>query len=124
MNSTLKSGQTVGFDIQINDDAGTGERAGSVIWSGDKSGMGYTDTRCFGVLKLTGQSSANLGDVNLDGDVDVSDAVLLARYVAEDSGANIQAQGKINADVDGVTGLTGDDVIQILKYIAKIIKTF
>ncbi|MBQ5339390.1 MAG: endo-1,4-beta-xylanase [Oscillospiraceae bacterium] len=124
VNGTLKSGQTVGFDIQINDDAGTGERAGSVIWSGDKSGMGYTDTRCFGVLKLTGQSSANLGDVNLDGDVDVSDAVLLARYVAEDSGANIQAQGKINADVDGVTGLTGDDVIQILKYIAKIIKTF
>ncbi len=117
----LKSGQTVGFDIQINDDANTGERAGSVIWSGDKSGMGYTDTHCFGVLKLTGESAGLPGDVNLDEAVDVSDAVLLARFVAEDSDANIQAQGKINADVDGKAGLTGEDVIQILKYIAKLV---
>ena len=61
------------------------------------------------------------GDLNLDSQVDVSDAVLLARFVAEDSDANIQAQGKINADVDGKAGLTGDDVILILKYIAKLV---
>ena len=117
----LKSGQTVGFDIQINDDDGTGERAGTAIWSGDKTGMGYTDTHCFGVLTLTGNAPALAGDVNLDGEVDVSDAVLLARFVAEDSTASINAQGKINADVDGKTGLSSGDVTMILKAIAKLV---
>ena len=119
---SLRSGQTVGFDIQINDDDGSGERAGTVNWSGDKTGMGYTDTHCFGVLTLTGDAPAMKGDVNLDGSVDVSDAVLLARFVAEDKTAVIKSQGKLNADVDGQTGITSDDVATILKYIAKLVK--
>ena len=60
------------------------------------------------------------GDVNCDGGVDVSDAVLLARFTAEDQEAVIEDQGKKNADVDGAFGLTGDDVIFILQFIAKI----
>ena len=61
------------------------------------------------------------GDVNCDKVVDVSDAVLLSRFVAEDSEANITSEGKVNADVDGDSNLTGDDAIRILKYIAKLI---
>ena len=64
------------------------------------------------------------GDVNCDEKVDVSDAVLLARFIAEDAEANITAQGKINAECDGKEGLTGDDSIAILKYIAKLISEF
>lgn len=117
------SGGTIGFDVQINDDAGTGERAGVTNWSGDKSGMGYTDTHCFGVLKLTGDAPALKGDVNLDGQVDVSDAVLLCRFAAEDKTAVIKEQGKSNGEVDGKAGLSADDAIMILKYIAKLVKS-
>lgn len=61
------------------------------------------------------------GDVNCDKAVDVSDAVLLSRFVAEDSEASITSAGKVNADVDGDGNLTGDDVLKILKNIAKLI---
>ena len=62
-----------------------------------------------------------LGDVNLDGGVDVSDAVLLARFVAEDTAAKITAEGKQNADMNENGKPDGDDIILILKKIAKII---
>ena len=62
-----------------------------------------------------------LGDVNLDKAVDVADAVLLARFVAEDTDANVSAQGKLNADMDGNGQPDGDDVVTILKKIAKLI---
>lgn len=66
-------------------------------------------------------SPPELGDVNLDSTIDVSDAVLLARFCAEDSEAVITAQGKQNADLDYDGSITGQDVITILKMIAKLI---
>lgn len=59
-----------------------------------------------------------LGDVNEDERVTVSDAILLARIIAEDKGAKVTDQGKLNGDVDGVSGLSPDDTTMILKYIA------
>lgn len=67
------------------------------------------------------QTATCWGDVNLDDEVDVSDAVLLARFAAEDATAKITAQGKINADVTGDRNLNGDDTMQILRAIAKLI---
>lgn len=61
------------------------------------------------------------GDADCSGAVDVSDAVLLARFVAEDSAATISAEGQANADCDGTAGLSGSDVTQILKIIAKLV---
>ena len=61
------------------------------------------------------------GDVNCSGNVDVSDAVLLARFIAEDSKAAISAEGKINADCNGDREYTGADTTLILQFIAKII---
>lgn len=61
------------------------------------------------------------GDVNCDGDVDVSDAVLLARFIAEDSEATIGEQGLLNADCLADNDLTPDDIVLILKYVAKMI---
>ncbi len=60
------------------------------------------------------------GDVNCSGIVDVSDAVLLARFVAEDTKAVISTIGKKNADADRKEGLDSDDVIAILRIIAKL----
>lgn len=59
------------------------------------------------------------GDVNLDQKIDVSDAVLLARFAAEDRTASITADGRINADVNRDGNLTSDDTLQILEYISK-----
>lgn len=61
------------------------------------------------------------GDMNADGTVDISDAVLLARFAAEDPDANI-ARAVINhADLDSDGYVNGSDVIVILRYIAKLI---
>ena len=65
-------------------------------------------------------SPPEFGDVNLDSAIDVSDAVLLARFCAEDSEAVITAQGKQNADLDYDGSITGEDVIAILRKIAKL----
>ena len=119
---TFRTGQTVGFDIQINDDNNTGERVGAVNWSGDKSGMGYTDTRCFGVLTLTGDQPGLPGDANCDGFVDVSDAVLLCKFITGDSTAKINDTGLKNGNVDGKNGITDEDVSRILKYIVHLIQ--
>lgn len=69
----------------------------------------------------TAPAASLAGDVNCSGQVDVSDAVLLARFVAEDSEAVVSAEGKANADCDGVSGISSDDVIHILRIIAKLI---
>ena len=63
-------------------------------------------------------SAGVIGDVNTDGTVDVSDAVLLARFVAEDAAAVISKAGLALADVNGDGQRTAEDVIAILKIIA------
>ena len=61
------------------------------------------------------------GDANEDATVDVSDAVLIARFVAEDPTASISQQGKLNANVCGGKSVNSDCTIKILQFIAKII---
>jgi len=60
------------------------------------------------------------GDADCNGSVDVSDAVLLAKYLNSDSSAKITDQGQVNANV--ITGdLDTDDLSAILMYIARMI---
>ncbi|MBQ9906540.1 MAG: serine protease [Oscillospiraceae bacterium] len=61
------------------------------------------------------------GDINLDQQVDVSDAVLLARFCAEDATVNISQTGKALADVDADGKITQDDTVTLLQFIAKLI---
>lgn len=71
---------------------------------------------------LAMQKSKSLaGDVNCDSRIDVSDAVLLARFLNEDKTVRINAQGHINSDANGDSTVASDDVIHILRIIAKII---
>ncbi len=60
-----------------------------------------------------------LGDADCSGVVDVSDAVLIARFSAEDKSAVITDQGLRNADCDGTAGVNGSDMTRVLRYIAK-----
>lgn len=61
------------------------------------------------------------GDLSCDGRTDVTDAVMLARFLAEDTGVSVTEQGLVNADCDGIKGLSPDDLTAILRYIAKLI---
>ena len=62
-----------------------------------------------------------LGDVDCNGVVQVADAILLARYVAEDK-VNITTQGRKNAELSGDSTLTSDDISVLLRYLAGIVK--
>ena len=83
------------------------------------SKMGY----CPELPAVTIRADAALlaGDADCKNGVDVSDAVLTARFAAEDSEAKISALGKQNADVNGDGSITSADVVLILKIIAKMI---
>ena len=61
--------------------------------------------------------------MDCNGSVQVADAVLLARYVAEDN-VNVTAQGKINANCynDGTDNLSAEDIGSILKLLAGVLK--
>ena len=61
-----------------------------------------------------------LGDVDVNGDVNVADAVLLARFLAEDKDVEVSAQGKLNADCNQDNNTTADDNTMILEYLAGI----
>lgn len=70
---------------------------------------------------LIGQNAlAVSGDINIDCSIDVSDAVLLARYTAEDATAQITQTGLGNADVDGDGIVTLPDVTALLKKLVKL----
>lgn len=62
---------------------------------------------------------ATYGDVNCDGDVDVSDVVLLSRLLVEDKGAKVIDQGMLNADCNRTGSPDPEDADMILKYIAR-----
>lgn len=59
------------------------------------------------------------GDANCDGITDVSDAVLIARFAAEDREATFTDQGRQNADVTHDGNVDAQDSAKILQYIAK-----
>lgn len=58
------------------------------------------------------------GDVNQDDKVTISDAILIARIVAEDTTLKVSDKGRKMADVDGKDGITSDDLTLVLKQLA------
>lgn len=64
------------------------------------------------------EAEVNVGDVNCDGNVKIGDVILLNRFLAEDQTIEITEQGMLNAEADGVSGVTGNDSIAILKILA------
>ncbi|MBR6718352.1 MAG: dockerin type I repeat-containing protein [Oscillospiraceae bacterium] len=80
----------------------------------DAAGGAVTST----TRQETARESAN-GDLTLDGKTDVSDAVLLARFLAADANAKVSDQGLANADADGSGSITSEDLTKILLIIAR-----
>jgi endoglucanase len=82
-----------------------------------------TETTPTQTTKDTGKTdpkNADWGDADCNGAVDVSDAVLLAKFINQDASAKITDQGQINANV--IKGdLDSDDLSAILMYIARMI---
>jgi hypothetical protein len=60
--------------------------------------------------------------VNLDKEVNISDAILIARIAAEDTTLKVSDDGIANANIDGKDGVSADDVTLILKFLAGIIQ--
>lgn len=61
------------------------------------------------------------GDVNGDGVLDISDAIFLARFVAEDSTLDMSTFNVQNADINGDGLTTAADTVYLIKKIAKLV---
>ena len=59
------------------------------------------------------------GDVDESGVVNVVDAVLLARLIAEDAGDDVTDQGRLNADVDDDSVVMPHDLTMLLQILSK-----
>jgi len=69
-----------------------------------------------------GPSNVKPGDATLDGVVDIADVVAAASYVADSESNFLQPVSISNCDVHNTgDGLTGNDVLKIQQYIAKVI---
>lgn len=70
----------------------------------------------------SGDGATKRGDANVDGNVDINDAVLIMSYMANKSAYPIEGQGAINADVEGDgDGIGLNDSLRIQKFLAKMI---
>ena len=60
------------------------------------------------------------GDVDCNGDINIADAILLARFNAEDTSeeAKVTTQGKANADTNKDGSVNGEDLALLLSYLA------
>jgi len=58
------------------------------------------------------------GDVDCNGSINVLDAVVLCRMVAETPDTEVSAAGKLNADCDGVSGVNSLDVTRLLNVLS------
>ena len=72
----------------------------------------------------TAAPKLHLGDLNEDDEIDVKDAVLLARPVGQDDQLTLTDSGILNADVNHNGGPDTDNIVLLLRYIAKLITSF
>ncbi len=87
------------------------------------SPMGAFDPALNKQMLALGKNALQItGDANCDGSIDVSDAVLIARFAAEDREATMTDQGRQNADVTHDGNVDAQDTTKILQYIAKQIR--
>ena len=70
------------------------------------------------VLPVSAENSKTPGDVDISGEVNVADAVLLARFNAEDKEITVTEQGLLNADLTGDGRVKADDSTMLLEILA------
>ena len=67
-------------------------------------------------MKITVTPAGLVGDANLDKKVTVADAVAILQSIANRDKYALKPQGSVNADVDGVSGVTANDALVIQKF--------
>lgn len=84
--------------------------------------MGYTKVAEFGVTDSWEEAPYTLGDVNMDGSIDVIDASLILRYAANLN--TLTDTQKAAADVNGNNSIDVIDASMVLRYAANLIDSF
>ena len=74
-------------------------------------------TGSLGGMAVSAAAKGN-GDADENGKVEIADAILLARWLAEDSEITVTAQGLVNADMTGDGQVTTDDAAKLLCWLA------
>ena len=64
-------------------------------------------------INVMGTGDVLYGDVNVDGEVSIADAVLIMQSLANSDEYSISEQGKLNADVIDNDGITAKDALVI-----------
>ena len=85
----------------------TGETPGAVL----RSNAAVTDLHTV---------TLSTGDATLSGEINIADAVLLARYLAEDSEVSLAPLGKTLCDLDRDSELTSSDLSALLRQLARV----
>ena len=84
----------------------------------------YVDDKLVWGKEPPSDSTILYGDANLDGNVDIADAVAVSAYVGDSENNSLEPQGILNGDVQGDgNGLNANDALTIQQYLANIIKT-
>ena len=78
----------------------------------DKVGIVGLDSE---ITEETAVEGLKLGDINLDGDVTIADAVVLNKYLV--GSATLSESAQKNADCDKDGNITSSDTLTILKYV-------
>lgn len=90
---------------------------------GETATTDYTAAPTDGAVIIGGTVSENkYGDVDCNGDVNVADAVLFARFLAEDQEVTVSNQGKANADcfADANGNLSSEDLSALMEFLASL----
>ncbi|MBE6861015.1 MAG: rhamnogalacturonan lyase [Ruminococcus sp.] len=83
-----------------------------------------TTTTTTTTAPITAEPTRNYGDANCDGDVNISDVVMIKCYLLNNKKYSISAQGLLNADVQGTgNGVNSQDALAIQKYTLSLINT-
>lgn len=117
------SGNVVNYTVMVKETAAVTTAATTQTVSDTTATTSNTATATTTVSSQSSENTEQLrrGDVNCDGIIDVTDAVQLARVIAEDSAVRISEQGLRNADCNADSMLSSDDTIELLKFISKLI---
>jgi len=113
------SGETAGFDVfEISTEPGA-KICQWNYWGGD--GQKFILAPAEAPKTENPLRVSLLGDADCSGEVDVLDAVMLARVAAEDTETGITEQGKLNADCNLSGNVEPKDLTLLLKHLANII---
>ena len=123
--TTTTSTTTVSTAASTKDSAASTTIAATIVTTTDSTGVSTTasgkNTATVPAGTVTVPAGATLyGDTNLDGRVDITDAVLLNKAAA--GAVSLAAQAAKNADCNANGEVGSDDAVSLLKFLVQIIK--